>query len=70
MAQTYTAVIKRVDEWWVGWIAEISGINCQETTREQLLKTLEITLREAIAFNRREVLMMVGSDYCEESIVL
>ncbi|HIJ85675.1 MAG: protein of unknown function UPF0150 [Magnetococcales bacterium] len=70
MSQTYTAVTKQVDGWWVGWIEEIPGVNCQELTRETLLETLAITLREVIAFNRHDALAMVGSDYHEESIAL
>ena len=49
----YTAVIKNDDGWWIGWIEEISGVNCQEKTREELIETLKITLQEAIQFNRR-----------------
>jgi hypothetical protein len=30
MNQTYTAVIKQDGDWWIGWIEEISGVNCQE----------------------------------------
>ena len=26
----YTAIIKKIDEWWIGWIEEIPGINCHE----------------------------------------
>ncbi|MBF0158649.1 MAG: type II toxin-antitoxin system HicB family antitoxin [Magnetococcales bacterium] len=70
MSQTYTAVTKEVDGWWVGWIEEVPGVNCQELTHETLLETLTITLREAIAFNRQDALTMVGSDYREERIAL
>ncbi|MEO5371907.1 MAG: hypothetical protein H7833_17705 [Magnetococcus sp. DMHC-1] len=52
MQQTYTAVIKQVDGFWIGWIEEISGVNCQEMTRESLLESLVVTLKEAIEFNR------------------
>ncbi len=47
---TYTAVIKQEDDWWIGWIEEVSGVNCQEPTRDELLETLSITLAEALAF--------------------
>lgn len=47
MNQTYTAIIKQDGDWWIGWIEEISGVNCQEATREELLESLKITLREA-----------------------
>lgn len=47
---TYTAVIKQEDDWWIGWIEEVPGVNCQEPTRDELLETLSITLAEALAF--------------------
>lgn len=49
---TYTAVIKQEDDWWIGWIAEVSGVNCQEASRDELLETLRITLVEALTFAR------------------
>ena len=52
MANTYTAAIKQQDGWWIGWIEEIPGVNCQERTREELIETLGISLKEAIEFNR------------------
>lgn len=50
MAQFYTAQIQHRGEWWIGWIREIPGVNCQERTREELLETLKITLLEALEF--------------------
>ncbi len=50
----YTAVVKKEGDWWVGWIEEIPGANCQESTCHELLETLRVTLREALEFNRRE----------------
>jgi len=52
MPQTYTAVIQQRGPWWIGWIEEIPGVNCQEKTRTELLTTLGVTLREALEFNR------------------
>ncbi len=51
---TYTAVIKQEDDWWIGWIEEVPGVNCQEATRDELLETLRITLAEALEFNRKD----------------
>lgn len=48
----YTAVVKRNGEWWIGWIAEVPGVNCQERTHEQLRQSLVETLLEALEFNR------------------
>ena len=49
MANTYTAIIKQDNGWWIGWIEEVPGVNCQERTREELLATLRTTLAEALA---------------------
>jgi hypothetical protein len=66
--QTYTAVIKRSGPWWIGWIEEIPGVNCQERTRGALLETLQVTLREALEINRHEALAAAGGDF-EEALV-
>ena len=52
MKREYTAVIKQENEWWIGWIEEVPGVNCQEHTREELLETLRVTLKEALEFSR------------------
>ena len=54
MKQTYTAVIKQSGDWWIGWIEEVPGVNCQEPTKEELLESLQVTLREAVELNRQE----------------
>lgn len=59
---TYTAVVKQSGKWWIGWIAEIPGVNCQESTREELLESLRVTLAEALEFNRREAKEAAGGD--------
>ena len=52
MKETYPAVVKQSGPWWIGWIEEIPGVNCQERTKEELLDTLKATLQEALEFNR------------------
>jgi predicted RNase H-like HicB family nuclease len=52
--QSYTTVVKQDEGWWIGWIKEVPGVNCQETTREELRETLRITLAEALELNRAE----------------
>ena len=54
MKETYTAVVRQSGPWWIGWIEEISGVNCQERTREELLVTLKVTLQEALGFNNEK----------------
>ena len=66
----YTAVVKKDGDWWVGWIEEIPGVNCQESTRDELLETLRVTLREALDFNRREAKAAAGPEYEEERVTV
>ena len=68
MANTYTAVTKKSGDWWIGWIEEIPGVNCQEKTREELIESLRITLREALEFNRQDARHAAGSGYTEEAL--
>jgi predicted RNase H-like HicB family nuclease len=70
MQEAYTAVIKKEGEWWIGWIEEVPGVNCQEASRDELLKSLQATLREALDFNRREAVQAAGEGFEEEPIVL
>lgn len=44
MHSEYTAVVKQDGDWWIGWIEEIPGVNCQEHSREELLISLKETL--------------------------
>jgi hypothetical protein len=66
----YTAVLQQKGDWWIGWIAEVPGVNCQERSKEHLIDTLRITLREALEFNRREALDAAGESYVEQEIAL
>ena len=66
----YTAVVKKEGAWWVGWIEEVPGVDCQEPTRDELLDTLRVTLREALEFNRQEARAAAGSEYEEERIAV
>lgn len=66
----YTAIIKRSGDWWIGWIEEVPGVNCQERTREDLRRSLSEALAEALAFNRREALEAAGDDYQEEKVAI
>lgn len=70
MKTEYTAVIKKSGKWWVGWIEEVPGVNCQEATRDELLESLRVTLREALEFNRRDALEAAGEGFDEEPIAL
>jgi predicted RNase H-like HicB family nuclease len=70
MNTEFTAIMKQAGEWWIGWIEEIPGVNCQERTREDLIETLRLTLKEAVEFNRQDAIAAVGSGYTEEKIAV
>lgn len=70
MRETYTAVIKQNGPWWIGWIEEVPGVNCQEATKEALLESLREALREVLAFNRREAIEAAGDSFEETAITL
>jgi len=70
MKSEYTAVVKQEDDWWVGWIEEVPGVNCQERTYDELRETLEVTLKEALEFNRQDALAAAGVGFKEEKIAI
>jgi hypothetical protein len=70
MTQTFTALITQSGPWWIGWIEEVPGVNCQERSRAELLETLEVTLSEALDLNRREALGAAGETFEEAPIAV
>lgn len=70
MNQNFTAVVKQDGEWWIGWIEEVPGVNCQESTREELLKTLRVSLAEALEMNRADAREAAGNGYEELNIAV
>jgi len=70
MDRVYTAVTKKDGDWWIGWIQEIPGVNCQECTHDELIESLKATLREALDFNRQDAISAVGTDFHEEQIAI
>ena len=66
----YTVVIKQEGDWWIGWVEEIPGVNCQEASRDELLESLKITLKEALELNRSDAIAEAGEDFQEERIAV
>jgi predicted RNase H-like HicB family nuclease len=67
---TFTAVIKKSENGRIGWIEEVPGVNCQESTHEELMESLRVTLREALELNRNDALEAAGDEFKEEPIAL
>ena len=70
MNTNYSAVVKQDSGWWVGWIEEVPGVNCQEKTRDALIESLRITLREALELNRSDAISAAGIGYEELAIAI
>jgi hypothetical protein len=62
--------VKQAGEWWIGWIEEIPGVNCQERTRDELVVSSCEALVEALAFDREEALAAVDGGYQEETLTI
>jgi len=70
MQSTYTAIIKHDAGWWIGWIEEVPGVNAQEKTKEALLTSLGVVLKEALEFNRDEARKAAAGDFSEEPVTV
>lgn len=53
MQKTYPAIFKQSGPWWIGWIAAVPGVTCQERTKEALKETLRLPLQEALQLYRQ-----------------
>ena len=68
MAAKYTAVVQQHDEWWIGWVEEVPGVNSQGRTREELLENLHDALEEALEMNRADARAAAQGAFEEVSI--
>lgn len=70
MKANYTAVVKLDAGRWIGWIEELPGVNCQEKTRDELIESLRITLREALELNRSDAIDAASDGFEELEIAV
>jgi predicted RNase H-like HicB family nuclease len=68
MSAKFTAVIQRDGRFWIGWIAEIPGVNGQGETREELRDSLRSALREALEMNREQAMAAAKPPFEQEII--
>jgi predicted RNase H-like HicB family nuclease len=45
----FRAMIKKSDDWWIGWLVDLPGVNAQEKTREELLESLKIGAEDMLS---------------------
>ena len=70
MSREYTAVIQKTDDWWIGWVKEVSGVNAQERTREELLVSLRYALQDMLELNAADALEAATDNYEEVEIAV
>ena len=68
MPNTYTAIVGREGDWWVGRVEEVPGVNCQERTRAELLESLREALRDILDLNRQAARAALAADAERELI--
>ena len=45
----YRAIIKKSDNWWIGWLIDPPGVNAQEKSKAELLESLRIGASDMLA---------------------
>ena len=44
----YRAIIKKSEGWWIGWLVDLPGVNAQERTKVEVIKSLKIGAQEML----------------------
>ena len=45
----YRAIIKKSEDWWIGWLVDLPGVNAQERTKGEVIKSLKIGAEDMLA---------------------
>jgi len=45
----YRAIIKKSNDWWIGWLVDLPGVNAQERTKNKLIESLRIGAQEMLS---------------------
>jgi len=46
----FRAIIEKSDNWWIGWLIDLPGVNAQEKTREELLESLKTGAEDMLSY--------------------
>ena len=44
----YRAIIKKSEGWWIGWLVDLPGVNAQERTKAEAIKSLKKGAQEML----------------------
>lgn len=69
MESTFTAIFEKVDDWYIGYVEELSGANTQGRTLEETRKNLRETI-ELILVSNRELAEkgLTGKEFIREEL--
>ena len=70
MKSEFTAIIKKEDDWWVGWVEEVPGANAQEKTKDELIISLKEAVKDILELRREEAGRQAKNNYEEISIAV
>ncbi|MBF0204321.1 MAG: type II toxin-antitoxin system HicB family antitoxin [Desulfamplus sp.] len=70
MNNEYTAIIIKDDDWWLGWIEEIPGVNAQERTKKELIISLKEAVKDIIELRRQQARSEIKDNFEEIMLVL
>ena len=70
LSSAYTAIIRRRSDRWIGWVKEVSGVNAQERTREELLVSLRLALADILELNAAYAVEAATDEYEEVDIAV
>jgi predicted RNase H-like HicB family nuclease len=69
MENNFTAIIEKQDDWFIGYIEEIPGVNTQGKTEDEVKENLKEALELIIISNRELVEKnLVGKSVIKETI--
>lgn len=60
MVKEYTAIVKQDGDWWIGWVEEIPGVNCQEKTHDDLVESFKLLFRKHLRLIKRMQFPQLG----------
>ena len=45
----FRAIIKKSDNWWIGWLVDLPGVNAQEKSKAELLESLRVGAEDMLS---------------------
>jgi predicted RNase H-like HicB family nuclease len=69
MTPRYSAVVQQHENWWIGWVEEVPGVNSQGRTRDELLYNHRDALEEMLEMNRADARAAATGEFEEVSLV-